>query len=57
MMASSKKRLGCIVLASFLFALWVSVAWFLWHLAMNAPTPPEGEKSEPWEIMPRAEGS
>lgn len=52
-----KKRLGCIVIGSFLLALWIVIAYVLWHWAMNAPMPPEDEKSEPWEIMPRAEGS
>lgn len=52
-----KKRLGCIIAGSFLLALWIVVAYALWHWAMNAPMPPEDEKSEPWEIMPRAEGS
>ena len=57
MASKGRGRLGCIVLASFLFALWISVAYVLWHWAMNAPMPPDDEKSEPWEIMPRADGS
>lgn len=49
--------MGCITLASLLFALWLSVAYLLWLWALNTPMPPEDEKSEPWEIIPRAEGS
>ena len=57
-MASEKKRrFGCIILGSFLFALWLTIAWLLWHWSLRLPMPTEDEKSEPWEIMPKAEGT
>lgn len=51
------KRKGCFLLASVLFTIWIAGAWALWHWSMNTPLPDENEKSEPFELMPRAEGS
>lgn len=61
-----KKRYGCVVLASFFFALWLSIAWLLWQWSMSLPAQDtsrqdtsreEGEKPTFFELMPRAEGS
>ncbi len=53
----NKRRHGCMLLASAAFVLWAGIAWVLWYWAINAPMPPEDEKSAPFELMPRAEGS
>lgn len=58
--AKPKKRIGCIVFASFVFALWITVACLLWLWSMSLPDPdPNQEQEKPtfFELMPRAEGS
>lgn len=54
---ADRKPRGCLALSVIVFVIWAAGAWLLWHWAMEAPVMPENEKEQPFELMPRAEGS